>query len=239
MPDFKACYFCGIAVDAPVAEYDVVPVAVGNEHGPIASLCPSCKGKLEKALEPTLRRLDASEESTAVTLEPITGEDAQVESGPDSRSATPTPTTESTPDEPPEETDSEPAPDTDAFEDGIEVEPAEGTGDPKQAEHSGEQPGAQSASPSATPSADAEVEERETRDTEGADADAPERPETETYNRVVRLLQNREFPVDRSEFETLASSAYDVSPTECKRVIEYAIDRGELDERDGELRKPE
>ena len=239
MTEFDACYFCGVAVDAPVAEYDVVPAAVSNDHGPTASLCPSCKGKLEKVLEPAIRRLDVTEENAAVTLEPITDEDdAQADSGADSRSATPTRTTESTPDERPEKTGGDPAPGRDAFNDGIKVEPADGAHDDEQAENSDEQSGKQSASTKSTASADAEVNTRETRDTDDADPDAPERPETETYNRVVRLLQNREFPVDRSEFETLASSAYDVSPAECERVIKYAIYRDELDEHDGLLQKP-
>ncbi|MCL9814817.1 hypothetical protein [Natranaeroarchaeum aerophilus] len=237
MPEFDACYFCGVAVDAPVADYDVVPAAVDDEEGPIASLCPSCKRKLEKVLEPTVRRLGATGENAAVTLEPITDEDdAQEKSRSDSRSATPTPTIDDTPDGRNGAADDEPAPGTGSFDDGIEVEPADGTHDDEQAEHSGEQRDEQSTSPSANASAAAEAN---ARDTDDADPDAPERPETETYNQVVRLLQNREFPVDRTEFETLASSAYDVSPAECERVIAYAIYRGELDERDGLLEKPD
>ncbi len=217
MSEFDACYFCGIAIDAPVVEYDVIPASFGDERGPIAALCPSCKGKLEKVIEPTVRRLDVPEGD--VTLEPAGDGDTE-----QSRKE-PTPAT--TPDTPqeggPEIRDEQQTPGPDAFEEGIEVEPAD---------REEGQPGTKSTAPDSPTSGDTDGSERDTDD-------LPERPDTETYNRVVRLLQNREFPVDRSEFETLASSAYDVSPTECKRVIEYAIDRGELDERDGELRKPE
>ena len=70
-----------------------------------------------------------------------------------------------------------------------------------------------------------------------ADADV-ERPDAQTYNKIIRLLQNREFPVNRSKFSELATSAYDVTPDECARVIDYAIHRGELREDRGMLKKP-
>jgi hypothetical protein len=72
----------------------------------------------------------------------------------------------------------------------------------------------------------------------GGAAGDVERPDTQTYNRVIRLLQNREFPLNRSEFSEVATSAYDVSPGECARVIDYAIQRGELREDRGMLKKP-
>ncbi|MEF8814147.1 MAG: hypothetical protein V5A55_10060 [Halovenus sp.] len=59
------------------------------------------------------------------------------------------------------------------------------------------------------------------------------------YNKVMRLLQNREFPVDRAEIETVATNAYDLSQSECAAVIDLAIDRGLLDETDGQLSRPE
>jgi len=71
MSDFDACYFCGAAVDAPIATYDVVPGAVSNGAGPTASLCPSCRGKLEKVFEPVLRRLDAPDKREEITLDAV------------------------------------------------------------------------------------------------------------------------------------------------------------------------
>lgn len=72
-----------------------------------------------------------------------------------------------------------------------------------------------------------------------ASDDTADRPQTSTYNRVVRLLQNREFPVNRSEFVDLASSAYDIDPDACERVLDHAIERGELVEGSGMLTKPD
>jgi len=55
------------------------------------------------------------------------------------------------------------------------------------------------------------------------------------YNKVMRLVQNREFPVDRAEIEEVAASAYQISPEACRRVIDEAIERDLLSERDGEI----
>ena len=72
----------------------------------------------------------------------------------------------------------------------------------------------------------------------------PDREVTKTvsaleYNKVMRLLQNREFPVDRAEIETIATSAYDLSGSECAAVIDLAVDRGLVAERDGQLVRPD
>jgi hypothetical protein len=58
------------------------------------------------------------------------------------------------------------------------------------------------------------------------------------YNKVMRLLQNREFPVDRAEIETVAANAYGLAESDCAAVIDLAIDRGLLREEGGQLRRP-
>lgn len=59
------------------------------------------------------------------------------------------------------------------------------------------------------------------------------------YNKVMRLLQNREFPIDRGEFVTVAANAYGLAEHECAEVIDLAIDRGLVAERDGDLVRPD
>ncbi len=59
------------------------------------------------------------------------------------------------------------------------------------------------------------------------------------YNKVMRLLQNREFPVDREGFERVAANAYELAEHECAEVIDLAIDRGLVAERDGQLVRPD
>jgi hypothetical protein len=59
------------------------------------------------------------------------------------------------------------------------------------------------------------------------------------FNKVMRLLQNRKFPVEREEIEIIASNAYDLSRSDCAKVIDLAIDRGLIDEDGGNLERPE
>lgn len=59
------------------------------------------------------------------------------------------------------------------------------------------------------------------------------------YNKVMRLLQNREFPVERAEIVEVAASAYNLAESDCAEVIDLAVDRGLLDEEGGQLVRPE
>jgi hypothetical protein len=79
---------------------------------------------------------------------------------------------------------------------------------------------------------------------ENADANQTGTPARTTisaleYNKVMRLLQNREFPVERAEIIEVAASAYDLAEADCEEVIDLAIDRGLLEETEGQLVRPE
>ena len=75
------------------------------------------------------------------------------------------------------------------------------------------------------------------------DGEEPEPAQTTVsaleYNKVMRLLQNREFPVDRAEIQAVAANAYGLAEHECAEVIDLAVDRGLIAERDGQLVRPE
>lgn len=58
------------------------------------------------------------------------------------------------------------------------------------------------------------------------------------YNKVMRLLKNREFPVDRMEIRDVATNAYQISPDEFDAVIDAAIERDLLAEEDGQFVDP-
>ncbi|NHN41394.1 hypothetical protein G9C85_07055 [Halorubellus sp. JP-L1] len=60
-----------------------------------------------------------------------------------------------------------------------------------------------------------------------------------TYNKVVRLLKNRDLPVARDEIETIAGSAYDIPDHECEAIIDAAVDRGLVAEANGQLTHPD
>lgn len=55
------------------------------------------------------------------------------------------------------------------------------------------------------------------------------------YHQLLRFLRNREFPIPRPEAEAVAQSAYDLTASEASQVIQRAVDRGVLDERDGQI----
>lgn len=67
----------------------------------------------------------------------------------------------------------------------------------------------------------------------GSDAEStavPKRP-PKRYNKVVRLLRNREFPMQRSAVEELAAGAYDLENDEVGAIVDYAIENGEFEQK--------
>ena len=62
-----------------------------------------------------------------------------------------------------------------------------------------------------------------TTTTAGHDDDVPD-----GYYKVLRLLQNREFPMERADLTALVTGAYDVSEPQCDRIVETAVERGVL-----------
>jgi hypothetical protein len=69
-------------------------------------------------------------------------------------------------------------------------------------------------------------------------SDAPD-VDPRTYNKVVRLLKNRDLPVPRDEIESIAGSAYDIPDHECEAILDAAIQRGLVAEADGQLTHPD
>jgi len=80
----------------------------------------------------------------------------------------------------------------------------------------------------ATP--DVEVTERDTdgKTDEGDDGPEDESDVPDGYYKVLRLLQNREFPMERADLTALVTAAYDVSGPQCERILDTAIERGIL-----------
>jgi len=55
------------------------------------------------------------------------------------------------------------------------------------------------------------------------------------YSKVMRLLENREFPVDREEIRVVATNAYEIRPEEYDAIVEAAEERGLLVEENGKF----
>jgi hypothetical protein len=70
----------------------------------------------------------------------------------------------------------------------------------------------------------------------GSGAAAADRSdEPEDFRTVMRLLANREFPVERDAIVELAASAYELDAQHVHRILDHAVDRGVLAEDGGTL----
>ena len=75
-------------------------------------------------------------------------------------------------------------------------------------------------------------------DPDGSEAAAAGRPdEPEEFRTVMRLLGNREFPVDRGAIVELATNAYELDEQHVHRIIDHAVDRGVIADDGGTLRR--
>ncbi|WP_299330497.1 hypothetical protein [Haloplanus sp.] len=209
MPELRSCYFCG-AVGDSLREYDLAPDdRLSAERSHSAVLCSTCHEKLRRVLEPL------TEEASG--------------GGPDGPVREPSSTPSITFDD-----DGTPSDGSDGTAETEEVEPetvtaTDGTDSPEAADDDGDRATAADAGAEADDTGgDATEDAGDDAETEaGADTD-PDPDVPESYYKVLRLLQNREFPMERGELTTLVTAAYDVSEPECERILETAVDRGVL-----------
>jgi hypothetical protein len=235
MADLAACYFCGAALDDSLST-----VSLGDgPDAPTLTLCTGCKEKLETVLasvDTGSREPDATgsigapdpDPAPATSTDPSSAERTeQREMDASSEAAA------STPD----------APEPTTADAAGEPDPAGPAGN-----ESAETPESNATEAAESDAPDAAANEApdggESDDADGADdgrsiVEGDQEISALEYNKVMRLLQNREFPVDREEIVTVAANAYQVARADCDRVIEAAIDRGILEEADGQLVKPD
>ena len=98
-------------------------------------------------------------------------------------------------------------------------------------------PSGDSETASGDPSGDSETASEEASADDTA-ADAPSDDPPTGYRKVVRLLQNREFPVERESFVDLASNAYELEESAVSASLDRLVERGALVESGGKLQKP-
>ncbi len=248
MDRFSACYFCG-QTDG------VGETRVTGSDAATVSLCPDCAGKLDRlaaAAGDDLSLTDAADTGTDHAGSPDHSEEpgdaaptsAAGEDTPETDGTTPASGADEDPglregtsrsftasqaaggrpesgsadrgtDDPTEDGDGE----TDA---GATPEsPAGDAADDVPASDSGSGPGR---------GTDAETES-EAASPGPSEADVTAVPR-QTYNKVVRLLQNRSFPVERSAVVSVATTAYGLSRRDCDRAIDALVDRDVLAESD-------
>lgn len=254
MRELRTCDFC--AGDA-VGTFAIVPPELEPTEAEQRRVvcCSECKDRLEDLLEPLLVRAGANGANRAATADE-TGDESgtAVASADDSTRKRPRTSTANAPGSESEsvETDSR---DGSALEGGITFARSETAA----SDGSSEEPNRDGTSETA-----AEGGASESADAENssgvADADGPNgatgaddssdgtgdgatgqnvanRPPT-GYGKVIRLLQNREFPMRRSAVENLAAGAYDLESREVDAIIDHALEKDEFVENRDELQRP-
>lgn len=268
MVDLSSCYFCARAVDAPLDEYTIGPApnqsqtvvlcapcrqkldpllepfrepgqqqqsATQTDAGGIVTEEPETvfdddttatandSGSTSEDSGTTHKRTDAGEPSSSA----VAGSEQASQDSADSSVEAEEPGTEDSPTATDEETSSNPLvtdADDDSSTEGVTFEEPG-----KDAPQSKNQTSVDEEQPD---SPDGRATDSETEDPLSAVS-------TSTYNRVIRLLQNREFPVVRDEFEELASNAYQMDRGECSAALDAAIHKDLLTEENGLLKRPE
>lgn len=229
--DLRSCYFCGTVDDA--LDTTAIP---GDADDPVqVTLCLDCRAKLERVLEAvagTAVDREGSEAGASHADDPpsdgpdgvvrASGDvtfDARPDAGGGDDGGGGGAGGEATDDA---EADGEPAGACDGEPPGEGDEKGEGT-DP-------DEPAAAEDDPARDRSAPADG-----GDLRGLDAD--DRGKVGTYRKALRLLRNREFPMERAAVVDLLGSAYDLGPAECDRLVEFAVEKGVLVEDGTELRR--
>lgn len=237
MRELQTCDFCG--ADA-VGTFEIVPSELDPSEAEQRRvvLCGGCKTTLEDLVEPLLARANAGNETGSVgdsesrndeTNDPLgsSAGDSTIEFSEDERNeidrddhedAVRFPSAESTdvPDEAPDTDSNGPAEDPDAPTDESNQATDESnasTGD------------------SNTPTDDSSATDS---DDDAADGRSQAPP---AYGKVIRLLSNREFPMERDAVEELAAGAYDLSERESRKIVDHAVERGEFVEDGDQLRR--
>jgi len=252
MAELSSCYFCGSALDASLERRTVADTAGETT----VVVCPSCRRKLVAVLDRVLDADPAAERDSLLAMA-IEGDgrttpetppeaDAERDDGPsaDARSEASGDRSATTNDAGTETRRDDSG--------GVAASPTtvSGESDPIFADDGDDAAGDDTAvfgSEDATvsvgddgPNAVREAEpDRSDAPEDTADDGPADRPDAATYNRVVRLLQNREFPVPTAEIEDVAVNAYDLDSAEFRAVIDTAVDRGVLTEEGDQLHRPD
>ena len=83
--------------------------------------------------------------------------------------------------------------------------------------------------------ADESIDDRDSSPNESEASSGALAPE---YGKLLRLLRNRDLPMNRSKVEALASGAYDLDGHEVVALIDAAVERGDLVDDGGRIRLP-
>lgn len=242
MDRLSSCYFCGAALDASLSEYPVVPKSLRPDvdDQQTVVLCQTCRRKLATVIETVVTAVDDERRDTQRSQDQSADQSGMMdESGMEPRTD---PEDIADANESMNEDDggllggadteqSENASSASTDDSGLLGGDDEGQTDPANAE-----------------SRSTDDRQRRTRSNEAAESggssggtdsdDGPSLTRLE-YNKVMRLLQNRELPVDRAEIREVALNAYEIDASQFETVIEAAIDKDLIAEENGQFVAPE
>ncbi|MDS0278160.1 hypothetical protein NDI85_10170 [Halomicroarcula sp. S1AR25-4] len=248
MDRLSSCYFCGAALDASLSEYPVVPKRLQPESASDqrVTLCPTCRRKLATVLREVVAAVDDDPEDQSGVMDesgldphpdPMAVGDANETGTAVEEAGSDAGLLEDTSDDETEgPLDSDEAESQSAEPD--RTHPMAAADETDDADESSGTTATESASPGAVETTAAESEPEsanEVADTGTDDtSDDPSLTRLE-YSKVMRLLQNRQLPVDRSEIRAVAVNAYDIEPEEFDAIIDAAVDRGLIGEENGQF----
>lgn len=247
MEQLSSCYFCGGALDSSLAEYPVVPKHLHptTENQKTVVLCEGCRQKLGTVVETIVSVADNPESGgtgdarasdaadSAGSGDPLR-DDGWVNAGElQSRDDA---STDDAADDQGSSTDHGTA---DDGSDDVTYTTSTAAGGRKSVSGNAESirddggPTGGNDGGSAGKSDDETASDDSRGNGEQTD-DGPSMSALEN-TKVMRLLQNREFPVDREEIRAVATNAYDLDGSEFDAVVDAAVDRGLIGEEDGQF----
>jgi hypothetical protein len=261
MVQLRSCYFCGTTGE--LSEYAALPPAlrVDEASTPRVVLCNRCHTKLANVLAPLAESLGreggrAVDDSTSA---PSSAVRPGAQPNDDRGDTTTEPASQAgePPSSQPEVTFSEPADDTAATEPGDDSSTATSAAGEDAEDAEDRSDASEDSTDRAADAHDTDHDDRDPADVDSAvdaadvdrtaadekddptaaDAAPPATDLDRVYHKLLRFLRNREFPLPRAEAEAIAQSAYDLTATEASQVIQRTVDRGVLEERDGELHR--
>ncbi len=230
MREVNSCDFCG---EAAAGTFEVVP----PERDPTGEgrrmvLCESCRDTLGDVLGPLLGEDRAGDASSGEAADPTTivaeperephaGADAGTGSGADAGSVSPAGGESGERSESDESSVSGAGESESAGDAGPEVADGADLGEALEDGRAGASPGDRTGGGSV----------------EGANGrpQSARRGPPRGYRNVMRFLENREFPMEREEAETLATEAYGVDREVVSAAIDHAVKHNRLREANGEL----
>jgi hypothetical protein len=223
MREVSTCDFCG---GEAAGTFEVVPAERHpNGDGRRMVLCPGCRDTLASVLEPLLAGT-AGDDPGSGDPAGAGPETTTVVAEPDRESGTRADTTAGAGDDPGDHTGEGSTPSAD----GVSSPGGSGEGF-ADGNDGGPEP--------ANTGSDLE-EAFDAQDGVERAGEAPRSTRSGTprgYRKVMRFLENREFPVDRDEAETLAAEAYGLDPGSVSAAVDHAIKHNRLREVSGQLRQ--